>query len=173
MILVADDMITVGRLGRTRGIDGELFVHPETDFPERLTKLRRIFLSDGAGWEPVNVASARFVGDKVVLRFEGITTPEAAARYTNRWVAVGRDELVDLPEDTFFLFDLIGCTVEDEAGTVIGRIVQVEQYPANDAYEIELNSGQRVLFPAVRSFVRHVDVEQQRVVIDRAGLVAD
>ena len=77
-----------------------------------------------------------------------------------------------LPDDTFYIFQLIGLIVYVEGSEEpIGEVVDVQQYPANDAYVIRLKDGSQKQLPAIEDFVRRVDLEYKKIVIDTAGLV--
>lgn len=166
-----EKLVTVGRLGRTRGVAGELYIVPETDFPERFLGLREIYVKRHGQWEKLLIESTRFVSGRPVIKFENVNTPEEAARLTNREMAVPKEEIYSLPEGRFYIHDLIGCRVfDDQSGDLIGEIVSVETYPANDVYEIRTSDGKNVVFPAVEKFVRDIDLENRKVVIVSGGL---
>lgn len=166
-----EELITVGRLGRTRGVAGELYIVPETDFPERFLGLREIYVSRQGQWEKLLIESTRLVSGRPVIKFENVNTPEEAARLTNREMAVPKEEIYRLPEGRFYIHDLIGCQVFDhESGGLIGEIVSVETYPANDVYGIKTTEGKDVLFPAVEEFVREIDIVNRKVIIASIGL---
>jgi 16S rRNA processing protein RimM len=170
----AQQYITVGRLGRTRGVHGELYITPLTDFPDRFLDLTEIFVENRGRWERYEIRSSRLIGGKPVIGFVDIMTLEDAARLTNRHVAVPRERVVELPSGSYYIFDLVGC-VAYEVGTErrLGEIVDVRQYPANDAYVIRREDGSDVLFPAVRHYVKSIDIAHKKIVIDAAGLFDD
>jgi 16S rRNA processing protein RimM len=151
----SEEYIIVGKLGRTRGVHGEINVTPDTDFPERFEGLTEIYVQNRSVWEKLRRASAKYISGRPVLRFEGIDNPEDASRLTNRLLAVPRSDVVELPENTYFIFDLVGCRVlEEGTARVLGEVVDVEQYPANDVFVIKTVSDREVLFPAVKNLVR-------------------
>jgi 16S rRNA processing protein RimM len=160
----------VGKLGRSRDLKGEMYVTPWTDFPDRFLDLKEIYLDENGTWRLMKVQSSRLVSGRPVLKFKGINTPEAANRLTNRHLAVTSDQLVKLPEGTYYVFDLIGCEVFDEAGVKIGEVTDVQQYPANDAYVIRTIDNEEVLFPAVTEFVKEVDAKNRKIIVRNAGL---
>ncbi len=118
----------------------------------------------------MKIESSRLVTGKPILKFAGVDTPEAASKLTNRHLAVKSDQLVKLPEDTYYVFDLIGCEVFDETGARIGKVTDVQQYPANDAYVIRTENNEEVLFPAVLEYVKEIDAENRKIVVRNAGL---
>jgi 16S rRNA processing protein RimM len=166
-----ESYITVGILGKTRGIGGELYVTLLSDFPDRFDNLAEILVEDRGRWQTRRIESARVISGRPVLKFKDIDNREDAARLTNRKLAVPRNQVVPLPENTYYVFDLIGLkVVSEDDGSLIGEIVDVQRYPANDAYLIRKTDGQEVLLAAVARFVRQVDLESRKVVIDPAGL---
>ena len=60
-----------------------------------------------------------------------------------------RSELGELPEDTYYVDELVGLMVVTTSGEEIGPILQVLESPANDVYVTA-----RGMVPAVKQFVR-------------------
>ncbi len=169
--MAAPDLVIVGRLGRTRGLQGEIWVIPDTDFPGRFLGLTEIFVRVRADWEKKKLISARMISNRPVLLFENIASPEDASRLTNCDIAVLKTDVVKLAEGSYYIFDLVGCQVVDEQSMqTVGEIVAVDQYPANDVYIVQKPSGATILCPAVKRFVKHVDIERKQVVVDITGL---
>ena len=70
----------------------------------------------------------------------------------------GRQD-IPLAEGRVFLADLPGLRVlHDETGEELGIIVAADASPANDIYTIRLKDGRECLIPAVREFVREIDL---------------
>ncbi len=76
-------------------------------------------------------------------------------------LTVERATLPPLDDDEFYVFELVGLSVEEEDGRVLGRVREVLQYPANDV--LELDSGASL--PLVEACVRQVDVTGGRIVV--------
>lgn len=169
---MSEVFVTVGRLGRTRGVKGEIYIIPETDFPGRFLQMSEIFVRDRDHWNKVRLDSARVVSGRVVVKLEGIESPEEAARFTNRQIGVRKEEIAKLPKGAFWIHDLVGCEVLDkQSGELIGEITAVEKYPANDVYIIRMTDGKEMVIAAVKQFVKSVDIEARKVTIDRSGLL--
>jgi 16S rRNA processing protein RimM len=170
----SEAFVIIGKLGRPRGVQGEIRVTPETDFPQRFVSLKEIYVRDRNRWEKRNLISSRLISGRPVLLFEGITTPEEAARLTNRDLAVPRSQAVVLPDDTYFIFDLIGCKVlEENTDRLIGQVVDIERYPVNDVYVIKSTSGEMLRCPAVKRFIRKVDIQGRKINLLTAGLLKE
>lgn len=164
--------IVVGKLGRPRGLEGDIYVTPLTDFPDRFDGLTEILVRTPNGWESMKLVQTDFISGRAVLRFEGVNNPEQASQMTNRELAVPRDQVVGLPEGQHYIFDIIGCQVfDDETGQELGKLVDVRQLPANDVYVIESPDGERRLLAAVKHYVKNIDLDRRRISISSSGLV--
>lgn len=162
----------MGQLGRPRGTGGEIYVTPLTDFPQRFENMKEIYVSSGDSFSKMKIEASAFISGRPVLKFAGINTPEDASRLTNRYLAVLRNEVVKPPENSFYIFDLVGSEVFDETtGQKVGTISDVEEYPANDVYVIANGEGKKLYLAAVKQFVKSVDIESKKVVIDSSGLI--
>ncbi len=76
---------------------------------------------------------------------------------------------VALGEGEYFDDDLVGCALVDVAGAVLGDVVAIEHYPAQD---VLLIGPSRAMVPLVRAFVRGIDVDARRITVDLpAGLL--
>jgi 16S rRNA processing protein RimM len=77
-------------------------------------------------------------------------------------LAVARATLPTLTdEDEFYVFQLVGLSVEEEGGRLLGRVREVLEYPGNDV--LELDSGASL--PLVEACVRKVDLAGGRIVV--------
>ena len=164
--------ITVGKLGRTRGVHGELWVTPVTDFPDRFLGLKEIYIDNRGEWQKVRIKSSRMISGRPVVALADINNPEEAARLTNRELAVPREQLVKLPDDRHYIFEVVGCQAyAADSDTLLGEIVEVAQYPANDVYVIRKPDGGTMICPAVKPFVVSIDTENKRVTLVTDGLL--
>ena len=149
---MGSDLVPVGRVGKPHGLDGAFFVEGPSG--------RKDVFADGAtlyaDGEPATVvASRRGSGGRPVIRLD---------RHVERGtvLAVARETLPDLgDDDEFYVFQLVGLSVEEESGRLLGRVREVLEYPANDV--LELDSGASL--PLVEACVRQVDLAGGRIVV--------
>ena len=145
--------MTVGRVGRPHGIDGSFFVEGGSESAERFARGATL-LVDG---EPAEITgSKRGSGERFVIKLDR-PVPRGAT------LAVRRQDLPEPEPDAYYVFQLVGLTVEEDGGRVLGVVTDVSPGPANDA--LVLDSGQ--LLPLVESCVREVDLEKRRVLVAR------
>ena len=88
-------------------------------------------------------------------------------KFKRPYLEVKRSEAVELPEDTFFVTDLIGCTVKDTEDFVYGEIAEVIKTGSNDVYWVKGNK--EILVPVLKEFVNVIDVKSKTVIIRPSG----
>jgi 16S rRNA processing protein RimM len=107
--------ITLARLLRPRGNKGELAAVILTDFPERLTRLRDVRLSDGKTPPRPAVVKRCWLSQnhkgQAVFHFAGCDSINDAEKFRGLDVQIPFDQRVKLPENVYFIEDLKGCSV--------------------------------------------------------------
>ena len=161
-----EDYFKIGIITSSHGVRGEMKVYPTTDDPRRFKACKEVFIEDKNGdLKTYKVESARMSTDKVLLKVEGIDTPEEAVKYRQRGVFVDREHAVKLSEDEYFIADLIGIGIKNEDGEDIGTLKDVIQTGANDVYQIDLKDGRELLLPAIKDCVLEVNVRENYIVV--------
>ena len=152
----ADPWVAVGTIVGAFGIRGDVKIQPLTDFPERFERTPTLHLGDKR--TPHAVASARLHKRIVVAHLAGIETANDAEKLRGVTVYVRETELVALPADSYYLHDLIGLRVEHVDGTPLGVVADVVGAGGNDLFVVRTPAGNDVLLPAVKEFVKAVDI---------------
>ena len=156
-----EDYFKIGIITSSHGVRGEMKVYPTTDDPKRFKSCKEVFIEEKNGeLKTYKVESARIAPDKVLLKVEGIDTPEDAVKYRQRGVFVDREHAVKLSEDEYFIADLIGIKVLDESDEEIGTVKDVIQTGANDVYQIDMKDGRELLLPAIKECVLNVNIKE-------------
>jgi len=105
-----EQFLNVGQIVNTHGVKGEVKVFPLTDDPMRFKKLKKVIIDN----KDVQILSYKFQKDRVILKLEGVDTMDDAIRLKGKYLKVSREDAVKLPKDTYFIADLIGCSVFDK-----------------------------------------------------------
>lgn len=159
------EFLRVGQIINTHGVKGEVKVLPLTDDMHRFDELEYIYLYG----EKVNIENVKYLKDKVVLKLEDIDSMNEAEKlkYKQPYLEITRDQAVELPEDTYFITDLIGCKVVDTNNFEYGKISDVIQTPSNDVYWVKGNK--EILVPVLKEVVLTIDIENLLITIKPSG----
>ena len=165
---MAAPLVAVGEVLRPHGLSGEVRVRVLTDRPEeRFSGLRDCVL-----WDPeidrrenCHIAACRLDGETVLVKMEGVDSPEHARQLAGRMLAVDRAEVLPAPEGCFYPWQMEGARVETRDGRVAGRFVGIESGGAQELWVIADGERER-LIPAVAEIVVEVNVAERRIVID-------
>jgi len=142
--------VTVGRVGRPHGLRGEFVVERPSEAEERFAVGARVY----AGGEPAEVVSAKRSGGRLVIRLD-----RDVARGVD--LELPAEELPPPQEGSYYAFQLVGLSVQEEGDGVLGVVEEVEPGVANDV--LRLDSG--VALPLVEDCVRDVDLEAGRITV--------
>ncbi len=159
------DRFQVGVVASVHGVKGEVKVFPTTDEPEKFKKLKTVWMKTAKEEWEIKLQSVKFFKNLVIVKFEGIESPEAAHKYRGATLWILREAAVPLKKDEYYQADLIGLSVAAEDGEILGTLTDVLETGANDVYEITMRDKRTVLFPAVKDCVKEVDLEAGRMTV--------
>ena len=181
--------VLVARMLRARGNKGEVAAEILTDFPERLTRLREVFLGhpDDGKNEPRRVSlktcwlSQNHRG-QAVFHLEGVNSISQAEKFRGLDVLLPFEQRVALPAGQYFVSDLVGCSVFEnpavppivssspcslgEAPSLLGTIRDV-QFPGEEIsgtplLEVETSGGE-ILIPLAVDICTKIDTKARRI----------
>jgi len=149
--------LVVGKVRRPHGVHGEVVAEIYTDFPERISLKKAIYL--GEKHVKLVIASQRPHNEGLLLGFEGVTTPEQAGRYRNQILSIAASEASELPEGEYYFHELLDLEVVDVAGNPLGTLTEILETGANDVYVVTDSAGRELLLPAIPEVVLDVDLD--------------
>jgi 16S rRNA processing protein RimM len=178
----------MARILRARGNKGEVAAEVLTDFPERLTNMKEVFVGQAAG-----KAEPRLLGLKscwlsqnhrgqIVFHFEGVNSISEAEKFRGLEVLLPFEQRVTLPAGHYFVSDLIGCAVFetpvsppavasspcliDETLMLLGTVSDVqipgEEIAGTPLLEVETSSGE-ILIPLAADICTKIDISARRI----------
>lgn len=167
---------------RSQGRKGEVLAELLTDFPEKFSERKQVFLApagfEGAAstarqvevvahWLPVGKNEGR-----IVLQFAGVGSITDAEALAGLDVVVPREERVELADDAVYISELIGCAVFDRSEK-IGVVTDVQFATTPDGGRkledaapllvVTSTDGDDVLVPFAKAFLNGVNVQAKRV----------
>lgn len=151
--------IEAGKIVNTHGVRGEVKIMPWLDSAEFLCGFKTIYIDE----KPVKMTGAKPHKGCVIAGLEGVCDVNAAMALKNKLIFIDRQD-AKLPEGGYFLVDIIGKPVRDEAGNELGKLVDIMERPASDIYVVKSDGGREYLIPAVPEFVISASPENGLVV---------
>jgi 16S rRNA processing protein RimM len=170
MALYEEPWVLVAHLVRPQGRDGELIAEILTDFPERFSERRHLFLlsSDGKTSRPIELEDHWLHKGRVVLKFAGVDSISDADALRGLDVAIPRDQRAPLEDDSVYIDDLIGCHIIDigpaNAGD-IGAIASVDREITSTPLLVVHPAGktEELLIPFAKAYLHKIDINEKRI----------
>jgi 16S rRNA processing protein RimM len=159
------EYIKVGRIINTHGIRGELKVFPLTDNLDRFDDLKIVYI--GNNKEKVEIEQVKYHKGLAIIKLKEFHNINQVLKFKDDFLYIDVEDKVELPEDHYFIFDIVDCNVYDTEGRKIGVVTDVLQYTSNDVYVVkDKEKNKEYLIPAVKEFVVDIDVENKKIIID-------
>ena len=125
---------------------------------------RTLRLRLGGTWRAYRVEASGRSGGALTVKLAGVADRNAAETLKGADVGVPRDELPPCEAQDFYRADLIGCEVMNLTGDRLGVVAHFVEVPAHALMVVR---GDREYWvPAVPQYLRRVDLEARRVVVD-------
>ena len=152
------EYVVVARVGKPKGVHGDVHVECLSDVADRLSTLRvvRAVARNGAARSLTVVGNER-ADINHTLHFDGIEDRDSAESLAGNFLEVPVSDAPPLPEGLYYHWQLVGLKVIGDDGTDLGTLTEVLQPGANDVYVVQGPSGE-VLIPAVKECVKATDL---------------
>jgi 16S rRNA processing protein RimM len=145
-------------------------VIPFTDIPDRYATLTEVLVKTAQGAQLRRVLAAKAIAQGLwLLRLEGVGDRTAAEALRGAALMVREADLPALPEDVYYIHQIIGLRVLTTGGRDLGPVTDVIETGANDVYVTA-----QALIPAIAEVVKTVDLAAGTIVIEpMPGLLAE
>ena len=191
-----DDAVEIGRVMGSWGVKGWIKVQPFSLDPQALFSTKRWFVRSPELTSPawggavtdgsvLKVVHAKEHGDMVIASIQGLEDRDAAEALRGGRVFVSRASFPTATEGEYYWVDLIGLSVVNREGVVLGEVVGLMETGAHDVLRIRppaltpegaavapakgarKNAGpEELLIPFVAAYVDGVDMAARRITVD-------
>ncbi|SDK44528.1 ribosome maturation factor RimM [Natronincola ferrireducens] len=155
--------LRIGKILNTHGIKGEVKVFSLTDYPERFEELKWIYIEDYK--EKFHIKKVKYRPKDILLSFEGYDDINKVEKFKGKYLLIDESQKRELPEDTYYITDIIGLAVYTIADQYLGTVVDILQAGSNEVYVIKNKEGKEVLIPAVKEFVPEISLEAGKIIV--------
>ena len=156
------DKIYIAKIGKAVGLNGELKLHLDTDFPEQFKTDAQFELSNKQ-----IVTIEHYNKKRGVVKFKDYDDCEIVRKLINKEVYTSSNntrELCNLSKTQYFWFDIIGCDIV-ENDILLGKVKDISRLPITDYLEITttkelVDKGLPKVFmvPYLDNYILNVDI---------------
>ena len=173
----ASQFVVVGKISSAHGIKGWVNVYSYTDPVTNILQYQPWYLRSSSSpssseqpWKPVQIVNSRPQGKQIVAQLEGCQDRNKAELYRGLEIAVERSQLPDLGKDEYYWIELVGLSVVNLAGEMLGVVDSMLATGANDVLVVKggvADSSTDILIPYVmEEFIHNVDLDNHRITVD-------
>ncbi|BDD02749.1 ribosome maturation factor RimM [Aureibacter tunicatorum] len=160
-----EDCYHLGTIVKKHGLRGEVLVTFDVDEPGMYEEVEAIFLKEGESLLPYFVEDVHFSNQRVIVKFEGVDTPEQADEFKGMEMYLPLEVLPDLGEGKYYYHELIGMQVIDKEAGDIGKVLNVLDLTSQMLLQVD-HKEKEVLIPLSDDIVVSVDKKLQKIDVD-------
>lgn len=160
-----DDFLEIGQIVNSYGIKGFFKVVPFTDDITRFDDLTYVYIEKNKKLEKKEIEEVKYHKNLVLLKIKGIDDINDTEQFKNCYLKIDRKDAVKLPEDTYFITDLMGIEVYSDKGEFLGNIVDIFPTGSNDVYVVKDELGKQIFLPAIGEVIKDVNVEARKMIV--------
>lgn len=162
---MSDNYLEIGKITRFQGNKGEVRVKATTDLPERFFDLDFVYLKRGDDLKELEIEYIRFHKQFVIIKFFDVNSIDEAEELKNYQILIAESEKYLLPEDNFYVSDLIDCDVYLLDGKYLGKLKDVVDTSGTDIFLVR-GQDKEYMLPASREMIKEIDLENKKIIVD-------
>jgi len=159
------EYILIARIEQLYGKDGFVKLKLFSDFPDRFLNLKKAYIDFWGDKKTFFVEDVNDLKGKIIIKFKNFDSPRDSQVLIDREIYVDEKDAVTLPENHFFIHDLIGSEVIVEKER-IGTISEVIKGKANDVLVVLTDDKNEKLIPFVLNFIEKFDAAKKRLILN-------
>ena len=157
--------LEIGQIVNTFGIKGMVKIKPFTDDINRFDRLKKIYISNKNGKKEYQIQEIKYHKNMVLMKLEGVDTPEQADLLRQSYLLVDRADEEPLEEGVYYIVDLLGLEVYTDDNKLLGKVDDIFNTGSNDIYVVKNKEGKQILLPAIEDVIKQVDLENKKIIV--------
>lgn len=154
--------VAMGYIKGVFGIKGWVKISANTEYSDSLLDYPEWLLSKDGKTVSVTLEGGKIANNELQVKFEGINDRDSAFALRGYTIEIPRSEFAPTEEDEYYWADLVGMTVTNTEGIVLGKVKNLMETGANDVLVIEGEHGQ-ILIPFVSQYIGQVDSQARNI----------
>lgn len=152
--------------------DGYLKLKLFTDHPEQLYNLKSVYFDFWGSKKKLLIEDVVRRGENYFIKLKNFSAERELMIFTDREIFLHKSDLISLPENAYYIHDLIGCKVFC-GDKLIGEVKNVLTTPANDVLEIFDQKNNLKLLPFVLKFYDEINPERKVIFVKEDSGICD
>jgi 16S rRNA processing protein RimM len=161
----SDQIISLGEIVSTHGIDGWLKLNPYNPDTTILRAPLDVVLDKEQVRGTFELESSRPQKRQILIKLRGINSIGDAQHWVGCALGVAEEALPALAPGEYYHYQAIGLEVFDTHGQRIGIVARTWATPAGEIYVVTGESKEH-LIPAVKEIIEHVDLATGKMTIN-------
>lgn len=158
------DIVTIGKIVNTHGLNGALKVKSFTDFKEqRYKKGTPLYIAFERDYIPVTVVSQKEMKTLDLIIFKEFTDINQVEKYKGCDLVINKELIHKLGEDDYYFDQIIGMDVYDEE-LLLGKCIDIRDYPQGEVIVVK-TAKKQILIPFRKEFIKEVNLEDNKLFI--------
>lgn len=156
----------IGQIVNTSGLKGLVKVNPYTDDITKFEYFKKILVEKNKELIEYEIEEVKYQKNQVLLKLKGIDSIEDAEKLRNCLVKVHRKDEPKLPEDTYYIVDLIGLDVYTDEGENLGTVKDIFPLPGagHDVYVVQ-RKEEEILLPGKKEVIKQIDLKSHKIIV--------
>ncbi len=158
--------VVVGKIGRSHGLQGMVFIQSFTEPKENLFSYDPLFLGNK---DKICFSRYQSHAKQMIAQIKGTTDCDQAKRLVNKLIYLHTDQLPKLPDGQYYWHELTGLRVLSQHGADYGTVDYIYaggQFPIMVVKSSAHGKNTELLIPYESSVVTRVDQEARTIHVD-------
>jgi len=157
------DKLAIGKIGGAFGVRGFNKIASLSGETDHFFTLNNVSLIKNGIEREIRIEEVKpYKTSNLLIKFEGIDSPEKARELTGMEIWVPREQAAQCGEGEYYYADLCGCSMYRE-GNFFGKVKDVCDTNTGQLLEVAIEGKNPVLIPFTDSFIGDVNIREQKI----------
>ena len=158
--------VILGQVVGVFGVKGWVKIRSDTEPRRNILSYSPWYINSKGVWQSYVLQTGQAHNKGLIAQLAGCDDRDQAAELVGCDIAIQRDQLPPAGEGEYYWSDLVGLTVQNQAGTELGQIHELLPTGANDVLVVR-QGQQETLIPYVPEYyILSIDLEAGLMVVD-------
>jgi 16S rRNA processing protein RimM len=160
-----NEMIIIGKFGKTFGIKGWITVRSFTDPKENIVCYKNWYFKGGKAkeWTKIDIEQSSLRGKNILVKILDLNTIEEVTPFINAEIAIKKSELPPLTIGEYYWAELEGLKVINQQNEELGTVSHLFATGANDVLFVK--NHREHLIPFIKDVIIKVDLAKKLIVV--------